>query len=45
LQFPVFREVLRQSADSDCWQLSIPFFAFARNFRTLAAASVLLQLR
>ena len=45
LQFPVFREVLRRSADADCWQLPIPFSAFARDFKTLAPASVLLQLR
>jgi hypothetical protein len=45
LQFPVYREVLRRSADADCWQLPIPFSAFARDFRTLAAASVLLQQR
>jgi hypothetical protein len=42
LQLPVFREVLRRSADSDCWQLPFAFSEFARDFKPLGAASALL---
>ena len=45
MQFPVFREVLRRSADADCWQLPLPFSAFARDFQDVSGGACLLYLR